>query len=110
MKKMIVFALLFFGAGCIGGEEPPTGEVSMPAQASIDTDPKPQEMPIVTEVSKKLYEDNCSTCHSLERPGSMRKSYDGWLSTVHRMTVYGAEFSDEEAEHIAAYLAQEHGM
>jgi mono/diheme cytochrome c family protein len=61
------------------------------------------------EEAKYLFEIKCSLCHSLDRPASKKKSYDGWLSAVHRMISHGAPLTDEEAEIIAAYLAIEYG-
>jgi hypothetical protein len=111
-EKMLatVLFLMFFCAGCTGEKETSPVEVAVSQPPVSDASPEPSKMPIVTEASKKLYEGRCSVCHSLERPGSKQKSYDGWLSTVYRMTTYGAEFSDEEAEIIAAYLVQEQGL
>lgn len=104
--SFFVCILILGSTGCIGGEQTP------PSTTAVTTLPPTAYTPalIDTEEAKSLFEVKCSLCHSLNRPASKKKSYDGWLSTVHRMKSNGAPLTDEEAEIIAAYLAQEYGM
>lgn len=98
--------LILATVGCTGGKQTP------PSTQVITTSPSdPQRAPeIDADEAKFLFEVKCSTCHSLNRPASKQKSYDAWLSTVHRMIGYGAQVTDEEAETITAYLAAEYGV
>ncbi len=109
MKK-ILFALflVLLAAGCAGEPDtvPPTEAI--PVTTLPPTTPPPTEMiPEINIVQAKyLYDSNCDKCHSLERSLSKKKTYDGWLSTVYRMTSYELDLSDEDAEIISAYLAR----
>ena len=104
--SFFVCILILGSTGCIGGEQAPT-----PTKAIDTPAPTAYTPPLIdTEEAKSLFEIKCSLCHSLNRPASKKKSYDGWLSTVHRMIGHGAPLTDEDAEIIAAYLAQEQGL
>ena len=90
--------------GCTGGKETPLSTKAVATPPPLTYTP-----PMIdTKEAKALFEIKCSLCHSLDRPTSKKMSYDGWLSTVHRMKSNGAPLTDEEAEIIAAYLAIEY--
>ena len=60
--------------------------------------------------AKALFESKCKLCHSIEKPKSKKKSSDGWKNTVMRMkNVNGCPISDDEAEIIIKYLAENYG-
>ncbi len=57
--------------------------------------------------NKSLFEKKCSTCHSIDRPKSKKKTEDEWKKTVMRMkNVNGAAITDEEAKKIIDYLSK----
>lgn len=57
-----------------------------------------------------LFEQKCSTCHSIDRPKSKRKTLQDWKDTVMRMkNVNGAQITDQEAKEIIDYLAKNFG-
>lgn len=59
---------------------------------------------------RDLFESKCSLCHPTDRPKSKRKTREEWEVTVMRMkNVNGARVSDEEAQAIIDYLAQNWG-
>ncbi len=105
MRGMVLFCTLVIltaTLGCTGGGE----QTRVPVEDSVASAPAPTVAPATSEA---LFEDRCSQCHSLDRPASKRKSYDEWLSTVHKMITYGAPVTVEEAVVIAEYLAATHG-
>lgn len=60
--------------------------------------------------AQKLFESRCSLCHSIDRPGSKKKTREEWEATVMRMkNVNGAPVTDEEAKVIIDYLAEKYG-
>lgn len=56
-----------------------------------------------------LYEKTCSICHVIERSKSKRKSEKAWRKTVMKMKKNGAPITNEEAEIIIRYLADNYG-
>lgn len=108
MRDVIIFLTLVISVamlGCMSEEQ-----TAPPSQVTTTPPPTTSAPPMTNAVEgKSLFEIKCSLCHSLNRPASKSKSYDGWLSTVHRMIGNGAPLTDEEAEIIAAYLAQTYG-
>ena len=102
MVFFFTFMLLLATVGC-------TDEKDAAHSAQVITTPPSAPPGINTAEAKFLYETKCSSCHSLDRPASKRKSHHEWLSTVHRMIGNGAPVTDEEAEVIATYLAQMYG-
>ncbi|MCL5061887.1 MAG: photosystem P840 reaction-center cytochrome c-551 [Nitrospiraceae bacterium] len=57
--------------------------------------------------AKALFEQKCSTCHSIDRPKSKKKTAKEWESTVMRMkNVNGCPITDEEAKIIIDYLSK----
>jgi nitrate/TMAO reductase-like tetraheme cytochrome c subunit len=57
-----------------------------------------------------LFEEKCSTCHSIDRPKSKIKTKQEWESTVMRMkNVNHSPISDQEAKIIIDYLAKHFG-
>jgi cytochrome c5 len=60
--------------------------------------------------AKALFEAKCSICHPLSRPLGKTKNKAGWTATVTRMKkVNGCPITDEEAQRIIGYLAEERG-
>jgi mono/diheme cytochrome c family protein len=60
--------------------------------------------------TKALFEKKCSTCHSVKKPTSAKKTQSEWNETVMRMkNKNGAPVSDEEAKTIIAFLAENYG-
>ena len=61
-------------------------------------------------VTKDLFEQRCSTCHTVSRPTSQKKTAREWERTVLRMkNVNGASITDQEAGVIIEYLVKNHG-
>jgi hypothetical protein len=137
-RRMIVSLVLAVGllVACGGPEsiEPPvevqptTPPVEAPEEeeptappTEIPSEDEPTELP--TEVPQEeeptqppptgdgaaLLEERCTTCHSLERTTSVRKSRDEWEQTVIRMVSRGAELNAEEQEILIDYLAETYG-
>ena len=60
--------------------------------------------------AKALFEKKCSTCHSIKKPTSAKKTQSEWNETVMRMkNKNGAPVGDEEAKTIIAFLAENYG-
>lgn len=59
-----------------------------------------------SDADRRLFEESCARCHSLEIPLSKRKSEAGWRKTVWVMRQRGAQLTDEESEGIVRYLAR----
>jgi mono/diheme cytochrome c family protein len=60
--------------------------------------------------TKALFEKKCSTCHSIDKPKSQKKTQTEWTETVMRMkNKNGAPVNDDEAKAIAEYLAKNYG-
>lgn len=60
--------------------------------------------------AKALFEQKCSTCHSIDRPKSKKKTAKEWENTVMRMkNVNGCPITDEEAKVIIDYLSKNYG-
>lgn len=58
------------------------------------------------EEGKKLFEEKCDKCHSLERALSKTKDLDAWKRTTKRMSKYTDSIMLNEAGKIAEYLAK----
>ena len=59
---------------------------------------------------KALFEQKCSTCHTVTRSTSQMKTAREWERTVLRMkNVNGASVTDQEARMIIEYLVKNHG-
>ena len=59
--------------------------------------------------AKKIFEETCSKCHSLDRPLGKKKDQAGWESTVSRMSMYyekrlGQAIPQEDQAAIVQYL------
>ena len=64
----------------------------------------------VKKNAKDLFEEKCSTCHSIGRPKSKTKTKDEWEITVMRMNnMHGAPITEEQARLIIGYLAENYG-
>ena len=60
--------------------------------------------------AKSLFEDKCSSCHSIDRPKSKKKTKEGWEKTVMRMkNVNGCPITDDQAKMIIHYLSENYG-
>ena len=59
--------------------------------------------------AKALFEKKCSTCHSINRPMSKKKTEEKWAKTVARMRKHGCALTDEETKIIVDYLVQNYG-
>jgi mono/diheme cytochrome c family protein len=60
--------------------------------------------------AKQLFESKCSICHSIDKPKSEKMSKEEWKATVMRMkNTNGCPITDEEANTIIDYLAENYG-
>jgi mono/diheme cytochrome c family protein len=59
--------------------------------------------------AKALFENKCSTCHSIKRPMSKKKTEAKWTKTVSRMRKWGCALTDDEAKIIVDYLFKNYG-
>ena len=55
---------------------------------------------------KKLLEDRCGACHSLEQVLSRKWNHDEWQQLVVKMVGYGAQLDDKEVEVSVDYLTK----
>lgn len=53
---------------------------------------------------KAEVETQCGTCHNLNRVTNYRDSREGWLDMVNRMVGFGAMFTSDDIQVMAAYL------
>lgn len=59
---------------------------------------------------KELFETKCGSCHSADRPKSVRRSAQDWEATVMRMKDdHGCDITNAEAKMIIDYLAKHYG-
>ncbi len=58
---------------------------------------------------EKLLEERCTRCHTLAPIQAAGKTRHEWESTVYRMISKGARLSDQEAETVIDYLAENYG-
>lgn len=58
---------------------------------------------------KKLLEERCVSCHSLEPVVSLRQSQDAWKELVVKMRGYGAQLDDKEVDVATEYLTKHFG-
>ena len=58
---------------------------------------------------KKLLEDRCGACHSLEPVLSRKSNHDEWQRLVVKMVGYGAQLDDKEVEVAVDYLTKYFG-
>ena len=87
-------------------EEPTELPTEVPTEAPQEEQPT---QPSSTGDGAALLEGRCTTCHSLERTTSTRKTRDEWEKTVIRMVSKGAELNEEEQEILIEYLAETYG-
>lgn len=66
-----------------------------------------QELPVGE--GKKLLEERCVTCHSLQPVVSLKQSQDAWKQLVIKMVGYGAQLSDKEVDVATDYLTKHFG-
>lgn len=98
-SKKAVFLILFVGLlivalviACAEKEEP----------TQVPTSP-----PMVS--GAELLEERCAACHSVSRVDGASKTQAQWEVTVERMREYGAELTDDEAQILIEYLAENYG-
>lgn len=96
---------------------PPTNEPVEPTAPPVEVNPTsttaPTEEPAQAGLSaeqmaeaKDVLNTNCATCHSTGRIASAQKDLAGWKANIERMIGKGAILTPEQAELIAAYLAE----
>jgi len=92
-------------AGCVQAAE------TVPSTATILKQMEGAEIlevsgPSLVDAGEAMFHAACSQCHDTSRATSKRKSYDGWLATVHRMAAKeGANVPESQTVPIATYLA-----
>lgn len=67
----------------------------------------PQELP--EGEGKKLLEQRCAGCHSLEPVVSLKQSQGAWKELVVKMVGYGAQLDDKEVDVATEYLTKHFG-
>ncbi len=58
---------------------------------------------------RAIFVGNCSACHSMEMPMTMRQSEAEWNATISTMVAYGAQITPQEQEILVKYAAQHFG-
>jgi mono/diheme cytochrome c family protein len=70
----------------------------------------PQELPEGPESEgKKLIQERCANCHSLNPVVSLRQSQSAWEELVVKMVGYGAQLDDKEIDIATKYLTKHFG-
>jgi mono/diheme cytochrome c family protein len=59
--------------------------------------------------AKKLFEDVCTSCHTLDRVKTEALSTEDWRGLIKGMVSEGAALTDEEFSMIVDYLAKNFG-
>lgn len=59
--------------------------------------------------AKTLFEDICTSCHTLDRVERQRLTKEEWAGTIKGMVDEGAAVTDEEFSIIVDYLAKNFG-
>src|SRR5215831_14398766 len=67
----------------------------------------PQEL--VESEGKKLIEERCAGCHSLQPVVSLKQSQSAWKELVVKMVGYGAQLDDKEVDVATEYLTKHFG-
>ena len=67
----------------------------------------PQELP--EGEGKKLLEQRCAGCHSLQPVVSLKQSQSAWKELVVKMVGYGAQLDDKEVDVATEYLTKHFG-
>jgi cytochrome c5 len=67
----------------------------------------PQELP--EGEGKKLLEERCTSCHSLQPVVSLKQSQRAWRELVVKMVGYGAQLDDKEVDVAIEYLTKHFG-
>jgi cytochrome c5 len=67
----------------------------------------PQELP--EGEGKKLLEERCAGCHSLQPVVSLKQSQTAWKELVVKMVGYGAKLDDKEVDVATEYLTKHFG-
>ena len=67
----------------------------------------PQELP--EGEGKKLLEERCAGCHSLQPVVSLKQSQSAWKELVVKMVGYGAQLDDKEVDVATEYLTKHFG-
>lgn len=98
-SRKAVFLILFVGLlvvalviACAEKEEP----------TQVPTSP-----PMVS--GAELLQERCAACHGLNQVHRATKTQAQWEVTVDRMREYGAQLTDDEAQILIEYLADNYG-
>ena len=67
----------------------------------------PQQLP--EGDGKKLIEDRCVSCHSLDPVVSRKSNHDEWQRLVVKMVGYGSQLDDKEVDLVVEYLTKHFG-
>jgi cytochrome c5 len=86
-------------AACGGGAAQPA-QPTQPSQATAAP---------ATADGAQLLDQRCSTCHSADRPKSVRKTAAEWEQTVTLMMQHGAQLTAAEKKVLVDYLATNYG-
>ncbi|MBN2785296.1 MAG: hypothetical protein JXR25_10735 [Pontiellaceae bacterium] len=101
-----IFLFTALSSFSVGDEaqDGPSSESSVPVMDIADPNAS-----IVSgyEQGRSAFYTSCTQCHDAERATGITKSYEGWLSTVRRMSeMNGANVRERDIEPIAEYLAE----
>jgi cytochrome c5 len=66
-----------------------------------------QDLP--EDEGKKLVEDSCGSCHSLDPVVQLKLDQAGWQEMVAKMAGYGAQLDEMQTATVVAYLAKHFG-
>lgn len=84
------------------------GTVNMMKGNGLEISDEERAMVVDYLAAESLLDVKCSVCHQTSRPLSKNKSYDGWKTTVTRMSgKKPGHLSEAEIEEIASFLAVE---
>lgn len=116
MKKSWIGLLLILFLLVTGCSQKPTstssGESETPKQTQFPERTEEKTAPEATATpssevldGKKLIDERCAVCHTLEKVQSAQKDRAGWEITVERMIQSGARLTEEEKNAVIDYLA-----
>jgi quinohemoprotein amine dehydrogenase len=106
LLKRLPFLTVFFALGLLAQGQAPPSDNKVPPE----TEPG---IPVTDAITK----ERCSGCHKADDKGNLtriswiRTTPEGWEEAIKRMVrLNGLSVSPEDAKHILAYLAQDHGL
>jgi len=73
---------------------------------------QPTQVPSPTladNAPRRILEDACTTCHTLERVDGARFPQEKWQAIVAEMRTKGARLADEDVSTLVEYLTRTHG-